>query len=179
MGRVAGISGFRRLHFVPRSLTCRPRALPAAHLLRRALHAVPRPLRLLHGRPPGAPLRRRRRRLFLHQFSHKPRRGGHSRRHVHHGQLWPRAAGRRFRRLGRGGGSGGGFHYIDNSSVAVVGGLGIAASLPVSPPFSQNIGTICRDSRSGSINIHEKREKNPSEKPEVAQPPRVFHEDFS
>ena len=40
-------------------------------------------------------------------------------------------------------------------------------------------GIICRDPRSGSINIHEKREKNPSEKPEVAQPPRVFHEDFS
>ena len=26
---------------------------------------------------------------------------------------------------------------------------------------------ICRDPRSGSINIHDKQEKNPSEKPEV------------
>ena len=30
-----------------------------------------------------------------------------------------------------------------------------------------------------STNIHDKREKNPSEKPKVAKPPRVFHEDFS
>ena len=28
-------------------------------------------------------------------------------------------------------------------------------------------------------NIHDKREKNPSEKPKVAKPLRVFHEDFS
>ena len=41
------------------------------------------------------------------------------------------------------------------------------------------IGPICRDPQSGSINIHDKREKNPSEKHEVAKPPRVFHEDFS
>ena len=30
-----------------------------------------------------------------------------------------------------------------------------------------------------STNIHDKREKNPSKKPEVAKPPRVFYEDFS
>ena len=29
-----------------------------------------------------------------------------------------------------------------------------------------------------STNIHYKRETNPSKKPEVAKPPRVFHEDF-
>ena len=33
-----------------------------------------------------------------------------------------------------------------------------------------NIGAICRDLRSTSINIHDKREKNPSGKPEGAQP---------
>ena len=41
------------------------------------------------------------------------------------------------------------------------------------------IGAICRDLRSRSINIHNKREKNPSGKPEGAPPPRVFHSDFS
>ena len=43
----------------------------------------------------------------------------------------------------------------------------------------RDIGAICRDLRSRSINIHDKREKNPSGKPEGAQPQRVFHEDFS
>ena len=33
---------------------------------------------------------------------------------------------------------------------------------------------ICRDPRSGSINIHDKQEKNLSEKHEVVKPPRVF-----
>ena len=41
-------------------VTCGTRGLPAAKLLRRALHAVPRSPRLLRGRLPGAPPRRRR-----------------------------------------------------------------------------------------------------------------------
>ena len=34
--------------------------------------------------------------------------------------------------------------------------------------ISTENGTICRDPRSGFINIHEKQEKNPSDKPEVS-----------
>ena len=39
-------------------------------------------------------------------------------------------------------------------------------------------GTICCDRKAVSINIYDKLEKNPSEKPKVAKLPRVFHEDF-
>ena len=39
---------------------------------------------------------------------------------------------------------------------------------------TKGIGAICWDLRSRSINIHDKREKNPSGKPEGAQPPRGF-----
>ena len=51
--------------------------------------------------------------------------------------------------------------------------LFIARSHRIGPGYNCDVnfytnGTICRDPRSGSINIHEKREKNPSEKPEVA-----------
>ena len=38
--------------------------------------------------------------------------------------------------------------------------------------IKQTIGAICWDLRSRSINIHDKQEKNPSGKPEGAQPPR-------